>query len=144
VIDVLSDRPYERAYAQFRHAEAHLAQAQPDQLAAGRSLAAARQAAVALHARPLLDAIDAVVLRADIPVAGIAEPIAETEAGVVLTKREREVLGQLRLGMTNRKIGRALGMTEKTASVHVSNILAKLGVANRTAAAAVAQQLGIG
>ena len=58
-----------------------------------------------------------------------------------LTGRESEVLALLAEGRTNREIGEALFITEKTASVHVSNILAKLGVSNRGEAAAVAREL---
>jgi DNA-binding CsgD family transcriptional regulator/tetratricopeptide (TPR) repeat protein len=58
-----------------------------------------------------------------------------------LTPRERQVLGLLAQGATNRQIGAALFMAEKTASVHVSRILAKLDVQGRTEAAAVAHRL---
>ena len=58
-----------------------------------------------------------------------------------LTPRERQVLALLAEGATNRQIGAALFMAEKTASVHVSRILAKLGVQGRTQAAAVAHRL---
>ena len=58
-----------------------------------------------------------------------------------LTPREREVLDLLATGATNKTIATALFITEKTASVHVSNILAKLGVANRGEAAALARHL---
>ena len=57
-----------------------------------------------------------------------------------LTPRERQVLGLLAQGATNRQIGAALFMAEKTASVHVSRILAKLDVQGRTQAAAVAHR----
>ena len=57
-----------------------------------------------------------------------------------LTPRERQVLALLAEGATNRQIGAALFMAEKTASVHVSRILAKLGVQGRTQAAAVAHR----
>jgi DNA-binding CsgD family transcriptional regulator len=59
----------------------------------------------------------------------------------VLTSREAEVLALVSEGRTNREIGEKLFITEKTASVHVSNILAKLGVSNRGEAAAVARDL---
>ena len=60
-----------------------------------------------------------------------------------LTTREREVLVLLADGRTNRQIGDALFISGSTAGVHVSNILAKLGVTSRTEAAAVAVRLGL-
>ena len=62
---------------------------------------------------------------------------------VTLTAREAEVLQLLTDGLTNRQIGRALFISEKTASVHVSNILGKLGATTRTEAAAVARRQGL-
>lgn len=58
-----------------------------------------------------------------------------------LTPREREVLDVLASGATNREIAQRLFISEKTVSVHVTNVLAKLGVTNRGAAAALARQL---
>jgi DNA-binding CsgD family transcriptional regulator/tetratricopeptide (TPR) repeat protein len=58
-----------------------------------------------------------------------------------LTPREREVLDQLATGATNKGIAGTLVISEKTVSVHVSNVLAKLGVENRGAAAALARSL---
>jgi predicted ATPase/DNA-binding CsgD family transcriptional regulator len=60
-----------------------------------------------------------------------------------LTPRERQVLAALANGATNREIAASLYMAEKTASVHVSRILAKLGVRSRTEAAAVAHRLAL-
>jgi DNA-binding NarL/FixJ family response regulator len=60
-----------------------------------------------------------------------------------LTPRERQVLAALAEGATNREIAASLFMAEKTASVHVSRILAKLGVRSRTEAAAVAHRLAL-
>ena len=59
-----------------------------------------------------------------------------------LTPREAEVLALVSAGRTNRQIGEELFVSEKTASVHVSNILRKLGVSSRIDAAAIAQRLG--
>ena len=67
-----------------------------------------------------------------------AAPEAEDPFG--LTARERDVLALVAAGATNREIGERLHMAEKTASVHVSRILAKLGVRSRTEAAAVAHR----
>ena len=60
-----------------------------------------------------------------------------------LTAREREVLALLADGQTNRRIADTLFISESTASVHVSNIIGKLGVANRVEAAAVAVRSGL-
>jgi DNA-binding NarL/FixJ family response regulator len=66
---------------------------------------------------------------------------AEAETPFGLTPRELQVLALIAEGATNRQIGASLFMAEKTASVHVSRILSKLGVSTRTQAAAVAHRL---
>jgi DNA-binding NarL/FixJ family response regulator len=63
---------------------------------------------------------------------GRADAVAGLDA---LTPREREVLAQIAEGRTNRQIARLLQMSEKTVKTHVSSVLAKLGVADRTQAA---------
>jgi DNA-binding NarL/FixJ family response regulator len=65
------------------------------------------------------------------------------EGGAALTPREAEVLALVAEGRTNRQIGEALFISEKTASVHVSRLLAKLGAANRGEAAAAARRAGL-
>ncbi len=66
------------------------------------------------------------------------EPLPER-----LTGREQEVLTLLVRGFTNRQIAESLKVTEKTISVHVSNILSKLGVTSRTQAALYAMRVGL-
>jgi DNA-binding NarL/FixJ family response regulator len=60
-----------------------------------------------------------------------------------LTARERDVLARVAQGLSNRGIAEALGITERTARTHVSNVLAKLGLASRTQAALFAVQHGL-
>ena len=69
------------------------------------------------------------------------EPPGEDAFG--LTARERQVLALLAEGATNRQIGAELFIAEKTASVHVSRILTKLGARSRTEAATVAHRHGL-
>ena len=71
--------------------------------------------------------------------AGAASPDRPSE----LTPREHQVLALLAEGLTNRQIGSRLYITDKTVSVHVSNILAKLGAGGRTQAAAIARRDGL-
>jgi DNA-binding NarL/FixJ family response regulator len=66
-----------------------------------------------------------------------ADPLAE------LTEREREVLILVTQGEANKAIASALGITERTARTHVSNILGKLGLASRTQAALFAVREGL-
>jgi DNA-binding NarL/FixJ family response regulator len=68
---------------------------------------------------------------------------AEPDDPFGLTAREREVLALVSEGYTNRRIADTLFISESTAGVHVSHILAKLGVDTRTEAAAVAVRLGL-
>jgi DNA-binding NarL/FixJ family response regulator len=60
-----------------------------------------------------------------------------------LTARERDVLSCVARGLANRAIAAELGITERTARTHVSNILAKLGLTSRTQAALLAVQHGL-
>jgi DNA-binding CsgD family transcriptional regulator len=139
--------PHATAYARFRQAEALLAtktlraQVQP-------VIQAAHQTTVALGAGPLRREIELLAQRGRMPLEPPAQPVAEPRARSVaaslgLTRREAEVLALVADGRTNRQIGKELFITEKTASIHVSRILAKLGVAGRGDAAAVAHRLGL-
>jgi DNA-binding NarL/FixJ family response regulator len=105
-----------------------------------------RESAARLGAAWLRGEADGLAARArldlgDGPPAPHAEPdptAAEDPFG--LTPRERQVLELVARGATNREIGAELFMAEKTASVHVSRILAKLAVRSRTEAAGVAHR----
>ena len=114
--------------------------------AAARALTrAASETAVALGAQTLIDDIEALARRARISLdAPVAPVLGETDAlRMGLTSRETEVLALVAVGKTNREIGTQLYVSEKTASVHVSNILRKLGVSSRVDAAAIAQRVGV-
>jgi DNA-binding CsgD family transcriptional regulator/tetratricopeptide (TPR) repeat protein len=140
-------RPFEAAYARFRQAEALLAGGAARRQAEA-ALRLAHRTAVALGAAPLRREIDLLArrgrLRLQEPVDEAAMPSASSPAASLgLTQREAEVLALVAQGRTNRQIGQALFITPKTAGVHVSRILTKLGVAGRGEAAAVAHRLGL-
>lgn len=98
------------------------------------------QLADALQAAPLRARAADLARRAHVTLTG--EGTAKrTSFG--LTAREVEVLRLVTDGLANREIAERLFISAKTASVHVSNILGKLGVANRVEAAATAHRLGL-
>ena len=102
-------------------------------------LAAAIRAAAAgeMHLDPAVAGIVARRLRRT---AGPTSAEAPTSRLGSLTPREREVLAGVARGLSNRSIAEELGITERTARTHVSNILAKLGLASRTQAALLAAE----
>ncbi|MFI6577318.1 ATP-binding protein [Nocardiopsis sp. NPDC050513] len=122
---------WEAARAAFAAGDAHTARTWVGQ---------AHVTAVECGADPLARAAVGLAHRLGVPLEGAATPPA---APAGLTVRETQVLGLLASGRTNAEIARELSITPKTASVHVSNILAKLGAANRTAAGARARELGL-
>ncbi|MBW0116336.1 helix-turn-helix transcriptional regulator, partial [Pseudonocardia abyssalis] len=127
---------YRGAYARLRRAEARLATG----LAAADvadDLRHAHRTATALRAVPLLTAVDALAARAGVT------PDGKTPAPDVLTPRERSVLEQVAQGHTNRQVGAALFISEKTVSVHLSRVMAKLGAASRTEAVNIAYARGL-
>jgi DNA-binding NarL/FixJ family response regulator len=112
------------------------------------SLRAAHRSAGELGAAPLLAEIEALARRGRLdlePGPGSAPAPAEPSPldALGLTAREQEVLGLVALGRTNAQIAETLFISPKTATVHVSNILGKLGVRNRVEAATIAHRLGI-
>jgi DNA-binding NarL/FixJ family response regulator len=92
---------------------------------------------------PLRAQIEALARRSRISLGEDGEASAAQESALGITAREREVLVLLAEGATNREIAESLVITEKTASVHVSHILAKLDARNRGEAAAIAHRLGL-
>jgi ATP/maltotriose-dependent transcriptional regulator MalT len=144
-------RPYLAARARFHQTEALVLR--DDRGAAADALRASLACADRLGAGWLAGEARALAARGRLRVeteaaeaattseAGPGEAAAEDPFG--LTPRERQVLARVARGATNREIGQELFMAEKTASVHVSRILAKLDVRTRTEAAAVAYRLGL-
>jgi DNA-binding CsgD family transcriptional regulator/tetratricopeptide (TPR) repeat protein len=136
------------AYARLRLAEAML-DTGGDRHGAEAALRDARDGAAALGARPLLEAIETVGRHARIDLVpgttrGASEAGGRPSGSVPhLTGRERDVLGLVAQGHTNREIGDRLFISEKTVSVHVSNAMAKLGALSRYEAAATAERLGL-
>jgi DNA-binding CsgD family transcriptional regulator len=146
-------QPHPLAYALLRMAEAHTRAGQRD--AASRAVQKAHTIADRLRAAPITAEAAALSRRArlsltpDTPSSARDESASDIEGAprdllsrYGLTAREREVLSLLADGKSNPEIGRALCISTKTASVHVSNILAKLGVSGRVEAAAVVHRLG--
>ena len=138
----LGDR-WATATALVREAEAAAVAGAADR--AATSLRRAHAIASELGARPLLAEIDAVSSRTRISIEAPTRVVLDESSAerLGLTPREAEVLALVAAGRTNRQIGEELYVSDKTASVHVSNILRKLGVNSRVDAAAVAQRLGI-
>jgi ATP/maltotriose-dependent transcriptional regulator MalT len=140
-------RPYAEALMRWRAGEGYVAAADRD--AATAALGRAHAIVSSLGAGWLRGEIESLAARARLTLPGGAPPAAEPEAAPAvedpfgLTPRERQVLALVAEGRTNREIGEVLFMAEKTASVHVSRILAKLDVRSRTEAAAVAHRLGL-
>ncbi|HEY1626746.1 MAG TPA: AAA family ATPase [Streptosporangiaceae bacterium] len=128
---------YEVARTRWRLAEALAESGRRDEAAVPWRLA--MEAAERLGAKPLRAALDDLARRARF--SGHAEDGSVTVAG--LTSREREVLRLITAGRSNKEIAAALFIAPKTASVHVSNILGKLGAGSRTEAAAIAHRDGI-
>ena len=140
---------YETARSRWRLAEALMLAGRRDE--AVSQWRQAFEVASGLGAAPLLQGLEDLRRRARLaaaepPAAAAAEADGQgpvTQSDVVLTPRELEVLRLVAEGRTNRQIGAALFISDKTASVHVSNLMAKLGAASRTEAAAVAYREGL-
>ena len=103
-----------------------------DRVAAAAPLREAWAATPHLGAQPLADDVVALARRARISLSVEDAPSTEETASAAipfgLTDREREVLGLVAAGRSNGQIAKALFISPKTASVHLSNILARLGL----------------
>jgi DNA-binding CsgD family transcriptional regulator len=132
---------YETARSRWRLAEALLERGRRDE--AQHEWRQAVDAAERLGARPLLAALTGLGRRGRLT-RDQSRPGGQVNVLRGLTAREHEVLRLLAAGRSNREIATELFIAPKTASVHVSNILAKLGAASRTEAAAIAHAEGIG
>jgi DNA-binding NarL/FixJ family response regulator len=124
--------PYELATVRATLAE--ILTATGDVAGAAAATEAALEVADRLGARPLLRRLGRAT----------GAPATRTAgARVSLTPRESEILALVAQGRTNGEIGRQLFISTKTVSVHVSNILGKLGASGRTEAAAIARRDGL-
>lgn len=129
-------------YARYRLARALFACGDRD--AAASALLEASAGAESLGAGLLVGLVADLARRARIAVTpGAREGVDAGDEPGVLTAHEVEVLRLVTLGRSNRQVGEELFISAKTASVHVSNILAKLGVSGRGEAAAVARETGL-
>ncbi len=126
---------YEIARARWRMAGA-LAAAGDHAAAQSQALSALAEA-VEMGARPLADALRELGRRARLDLPG-SHPVM-----AVLTEREEAVLALVAKGLTNRQVGERLFISSKTVSVHMSNVLSKLGVSGRAEAVAVAHRRGL-
>jgi DNA-binding CsgD family transcriptional regulator/tetratricopeptide (TPR) repeat protein len=144
-------QPYPAAYARWRQAEALLTRRARSPRAA-EALRSAHRVARELGADAFRRQIEDLAARGRIALAPAGDGEPDGEDGVdgsgpdplaALTRRERDVLALVAEGRSNREVAEALFISEKTASVHVSHILAKLGVSSRVAAGAVAHRLGV-
>jgi DNA-binding CsgD family transcriptional regulator len=139
--------PYRLAQALTGAAEA--AAGAGDRPAAAAYVRRAVEIAGRLGAGRLREQAEWLARRARLTLAGdpatpAADPGEQVRRQYSLTARELEVLRLLAAGRTNRDIAAELFISAKTASVHVSNIMSKLGVAGRVEAAALAYRLGLG
>jgi DNA-binding NarL/FixJ family response regulator len=132
------------AYCRWRQADALVA-AGASRVEASVPLRQAHAVAARIGAKPLRRELELLAERARLDLASPqADPVGEEQglkAIFGLTPREAEVLSLVARGYTDREIAAALVISVKTASVHVSHILRKLGAPNRLEAAAIAHNL---
>lgn len=132
---------YEVARCRWRLAEALLVTG--DREGAAQAARSASTTAERLGARPLLHAVAGLVSRGRLDTVDPELPHDRVASSSLLTARETQVLALLADGLTNRQAGTRLFVSEKTVSVHVSNLMAKLGARSRTEAVAIAARRGL-
>ncbi|GIF02425.1 helix-turn-helix transcriptional regulator [Paractinoplanes rishiriensis] len=131
--------PWEEAYTRWRQAQAALRDRRTHR-EAPEALRRAQQLATDLAAQPLLTDLQKLARSARINPTETARPVEPTSDLPGLTRREREILGYLLAGGTYAEIAKALVLSEKTISVHISNMLRKTGTANRVQLAELARR----
>ncbi|MET8757162.1 AAA family ATPase [Lentzea sp. NPDC004782] len=129
---------FEQALCRWRLAEALLGADRRDE--AAEQLRLADEVATGLKAVPLQEAVASCAKRARITLRA-EEPVREHLD--LFTPRERDVLALVAAGRTNREVGEELYISEKTVSVHLSRIMAKLGASRRAEAVAIAYDRGL-
>jgi DNA-binding CsgD family transcriptional regulator len=138
------ERPPLVAYCRWRQAEALVA-AGASRREASEPLRDAHAVAARIGAKPLLRELELLAERARLelapPETASADGRESLEELLGLTPREAEVLALLARGYTDREVAAALVISVRTAGVHVSHILRKLGAPNRREAAAIAHRL---
>jgi DNA-binding NarL/FixJ family response regulator len=114
--------------------------------ASARALRAAHEMALQMGAVPLRQDVEILARSARIELAPVGEILPQEDDVSVLrtlTKREREILAHLVTGRSYSEIAEALFISDKTVSVHVSNILRKTGARNRVEASALGRRHGL-
>jgi ATP/maltotriose-dependent transcriptional regulator MalT len=129
---------YEQAICRWRLGEALLGAERRDE--ATSVLRLADEVAARLDARPLREALRKLARRGRVALTDGVEPRETLDP---FTPRERSVLRLVALGRTNRQVGDELFISEKTVSVHLSRIMAKLGATRRAEAVAIAYDRGL-
>jgi DNA-binding CsgD family transcriptional regulator len=137
-------RPYELSYSLLRLAEVHARNSERD--AATRAVGEAHEIATRLGSGPVIEQAERLMRQGRLNPApdsapSVSAPSRDELTRYGLTQREREVLALLADGQSNPEIAKGLFISPKTVSVHVSNLLAKLGVSGRVEAATMAHRL---
>jgi DNA-binding NarL/FixJ family response regulator len=124
---------FEEAYASYRGGLRALAGRASGE--ASTLLARAHELAARLRARPLVDRVIGTVHAGGLRLDAVPQAAERRDGAAGLSDRELQVIELLAEGLSNRDIGQRLFISERTVGVHVSRILGKLGVRNRTEAA---------